>query len=47
VLIQFLLTCHFLADAVCNLSGFGFNGFAENEPKWDKITNVDAWKVEV
>uniref|UniRef100_A0A915MNQ8 Uncharacterized protein n=1 Tax=Meloidogyne javanica TaxID=6303 RepID=A0A915MNQ8_MELJA len=35
------------SDAVCNLSGFGFNGFAENEPRWDKITNVDAWKVEV
>uniref|UniRef100_A0A1I8BPJ1 DUF1084 domain-containing protein n=1 Tax=Meloidogyne hapla TaxID=6305 RepID=A0A1I8BPJ1_MELHA len=36
------------SDAICNLSGFGFNGFTEEgDPKWDKITNVDAWKVEV
>lgn len=35
------------SDAICNLSGFGFNGFTEEgDPKWDKITNVDAWKVE-
>ena len=37
-----------LADAICNVSGFGFNGFTEEgKPKWDLATNVDAWKVEV
>jgi hypothetical protein len=36
------------ADAVSNLSGFGFNGYDENKkPKWNLISNVDAWKVEV
>lgn len=38
-----------LADAIYNLSGFGFNGYdAETgEAKWDLATNVHAWKVEV
>jgi hypothetical protein len=36
------------ADAVSNLSGFGFNGFDEqHRPKWDLISNVNVWKVEV
>lgn len=38
----------FLADAICNLSGFGFNGFDEfGNEKWDLVTIVDPWKVEV
>jgi lysophospholipid acyltransferase 1/2 len=37
-----------LADGVCNLSGFGFNGFdAKGNPKWDLVTNVDPYKVEM
>lgn len=36
-----------LADAICNMSGFGFNGYDElGNEKWDLVTNVDAWKVE-
>ncbi|KAI6244088.1 hypothetical protein M3Y99_00079000 [Aphelenchoides fujianensis] len=35
------------ADAVSNLSGFGFNGYdSHGRPKWDLISNVNAWKVE-
>ncbi|KAI6191521.1 hypothetical protein M3Y97_00237200 [Aphelenchoides bicaudatus] len=35
------------ADAVSNLSGFGFNGYDENhKPKWNLISNVNAWNVE-
>lgn len=35
------------ADAVSNLSGFGFNGFdRDQKPKWDLISNVNPWKVE-
>uniref|UniRef100_A0A4P6D767 Putative membrane protein n=1 Tax=Rhodnius prolixus TaxID=13249 RepID=A0A4P6D767_RHOPR len=31
-----------LADAICNLSGLGFNGYTENgTPKWDLVSNVD------
>ena len=37
-----------LADGICNLSGFGFNGFDENgTAKWDLVTNVDPIKVEM
>lgn len=37
-----------VADGICNLSGFGFNGFDENgKAKWDLVTNVDPYKVEV
>ncbi|KAI1707966.1 MBOAT, membrane-bound o-acyltransferase family domain-containing protein [Ditylenchus destructor] len=36
-----------LADAVCNMSGFGFNGYDEQgNERWDLVTNVDPWKVE-
>jgi lysophospholipid acyltransferase 1/2 len=35
------------SDAICNLSGFGFNGFTDNgDPKWEMMTNVNAWEVE-
>ncbi|KAK9505674.1 hypothetical protein O3M35_009669 [Rhynocoris fuscipes] len=31
-----------LADAICNLSGLGFNGYGENgKSKWDLVSNVD------
>lgn len=31
-----------LADAICNLSGLGFNGYTESgSPKWDLVSNVD------
>ena len=37
-----------LADAICNASGLGFNGYtAEGKPKWDLISNVDIIKFEV
>ncbi|XP_077978563.1 membrane-bound glycerophospholipid O-acyltransferase 2-like [Glandiceps talaboti] len=30
-----------IADAICNSSGLGFNGYNEHgEPKWDLVTNV-------
>uniref|UniRef100_A0AC35TN23 Membrane-bound O-acyltransferase domain-containing protein 2 n=1 Tax=Rhabditophanes sp. KR3021 TaxID=114890 RepID=A0AC35TN23_9BILA len=36
------------ADAVANVSGFGFNGYEENgNEKWDLITNVHPIKVEM
>ena len=37
-----------LADAICNASGLGFNGFSERgDAKWDLISNVDILKFEV
>lgn len=39
---------YYLADAICNLSGFGFRGFDEkNNEQWDLVTNVHPIKVEV
>lgn len=36
-----------LADAICNLSGIGFNGYdAKGTPKWDLVSNVDILKFE-
>ncbi|CAG9530747.1 unnamed protein product [Cercopithifilaria johnstoni] len=36
-----------LADAILNLSGFGFRGYDSNgQPQWDLATNVKPWKVE-
>nr|CAD7405084.1 unnamed protein product [Timema cristinae] len=36
-----------LADAICNASGLGFNGFDQNgNPCWDLISNVDVLKFE-
>ena len=38
----------FLAEAVNNMCGLGFNGFdANGKAKWDGITNVNILKVEV
>jgi len=35
------------ADAICNNSGIGFNGFNEDgSPSWNKFTNVDVVKFE-
>jgi lysophospholipid acyltransferase 1/2 len=37
-----------MADGICNLSGFGFNGFdSKGNEKWDLVTNVDPYKVEM
>lgn len=37
-----------LADAICNASGLGFNGYtASGKAKWDLISNVDIFKFEV
>lgn len=37
-----------LADAICNLSGLGFNGFSpDGSPRWDLISNVDVIRFEV
>lgn len=37
-----------LADAVCNASGLGFNGYDKNgNPKWDITQNVDIFGFEV
>ncbi|XP_054266033.1 lysophospholipid acyltransferase 6-like [Macrosteles quadrilineatus] len=36
-----------LADAICNLSGLGFNGYSsDGSPKWDLISNVDVFRFE-
>lgn len=37
-----------ISDAICNVSGFGFDGLAEDtlEPKWSKTTNVKPLNVE-
>ncbi len=36
------------ADLVSNASGLGFNGYDENgEAKWDLVTGVDVFKLEV
>jgi lysophospholipid acyltransferase 1/2 len=36
------------ADAICNNSGLGFNGYNEDgTARWDLISNVDAFKFEV
>lgn len=37
-----------LADAICNASGLGFNGYDKNgNARWDLISNVDVIKFEV
>ena len=37
-----------LANAVCNASGLGFSGFEEHgRQRWDGVSNVHFWKVEV
>ncbi|PSN35390.1 Membrane-bound O-acyltransferase domain-containing protein 2 [Blattella germanica] len=37
-----------LADAICNASGLGFNGFdAKGNARWDLISNVDVFKFEL
>lgn len=36
-----------LSDAICNLSGLGFNGYAvDGSAKWDLVSNVDIIKFE-
>ncbi|EFO91902.1 hypothetical protein CRE_12270 [Caenorhabditis remanei] len=37
-----------ISDAICNISGFGFDGLTEDtlEPKWSKTTNVKPLRVE-
>jgi hypothetical protein len=37
-----------LADAICNASGLGFNGYDDKgRARWDLISNVDVLKFEV
>lgn len=37
-----------LADAICNNSGLGFNGYEnDGNPKWDLITNINVIGFEV
>ena len=37
-----------LADAICNNSGLGFNGYdKENNAKWDLLTNINVLSFEV
>lgn len=37
-----------LADAICNLSGLGFNGYsADGTARWDLVSNVDVLGFEV
>lgn len=37
-----------LADAICNNSGLGFNGYdLDGEPKWDLISNIYVIPFEV
>lgn len=36
------------ADAICNNSGLGFNGYDERgHAQWDLTSNVDIYKFEV
>jgi hypothetical protein len=36
------------ADAICNNSGLGFNGYDERgNPRWDAVSNIDVYKFEV
>lgn len=36
------------ADAICNNSGFGFNGYDERgNARWDAASNVDLYEFEV
>lgn len=36
------------ADAICNNSGFGFNGYDEHgSARWDAASNVDVYNFEV
>lgn len=36
------------ADAICNNSGLGFNGYDERgKARWDLASNVDVYKFEV
>lgn len=36
------------ADAICNNSGLGFNGFEKDgNPKWDLISNINVISFEV
>lgn len=36
------------ADAICNCSGLGFNGYDEiGSPKWDLISNINVIRFEV
>lgn len=36
------------ADAICNNSGFGFNGYDERgNARWDAASNIDVYKFEV
>lgn len=36
------------AEAICNNSGLGFDGYTENgEPRWDKFANVNVINFEV
>ncbi|KAH0949625.1 hypothetical protein HN011_006924 [Eciton burchellii] len=35
------------ADAICNNSGLGFNGYDERgNPRWDAVSNIDVYKFE-
>ncbi|CAJ0578969.1 unnamed protein product, partial [Mesorhabditis spiculigera] len=37
-----------MADAICNLSGFGFSGYGENgKATWNMMSSVDIQKVEM
>ncbi|VDM41525.1 unnamed protein product [Toxocara canis] len=37
-----------LADAICNVSGLGFNGYdANGRARWDLVSNVDVIRVEM
>lgn len=37
-----------LADAICNNSGLGFNGYeSDGNPKWDMISNINVISFEV
>ncbi len=37
------------SDLICNASGLGFNGYEKDgvTPKWDQITNLKIFNIEV
>ena len=47
-LIFSIILCAISGDAICNASGFGFNGYdSHGNPKWDLCTNVNILGIEV
>ncbi|XP_074540435.1 lysophospholipid acyltransferase 5 isoform X2 [Halichoeres trimaculatus] len=40
------VSCWLIAEGVCILSGLGYNGLVNGEPKWDACANMKVWLFE-